>query len=596
MIYSWTIKRYLLQFFASCFCLALIFQSPQTTQAETSVGADTLYEGGPILTLEADGETVEALVTQNGQILATGSRASVEKYIGSNTRQVNLNGYTLMPAFVDGHGHFTFFASLVDGVNISSPPAGPMKDHDDIVAALQKKIKDDQIPPGESVFGWGYDDSLLLEGDHPDRDTLDRASTEHPIVLVHVSGHLATANSQALKAFNYTAETPDPPGGVLRRRPGSQEPNGVLEENAMMPAFSILMQGTPEEKIQQIVRAQQGVFAKGITTVQDGATSPEAYSLLANTADQGLLQLDVVSLPLVEAYDAITAQGVVPLEYKNRLKVGGVKLILDGSPQGKTAFFREPYLIPPPGRDKDYRGYPRIDQATTDAALKRFADLGIPLYGHANGDASADMYIEALEKAMAGRDEIPAHNVMIHAPLVLEEHLDVMKKYGAIPSFFTAHVFYWGDFHRDSVMGPERASHLSPTRWAQDREILFNMHTDTPIVPYDQFHLVWTSVERKTRSGQVLGPAQKLTVHEALRAVTYNPAWIYGEADQKGTLSPGKIADMILVSQNPYNVAPSQIPKIEILATWKDGQLMYGQVPKDAKEKKKNSSGHSGIH
>ena len=179
---------------------------------------------------------------------------------------------------------------------------------------------------------------------------------------------------------------------------------------------------------------------------------------------------------------------------------------------------------------------------------------------------------------MAGREEIPAHNVMIHAPLGLEEHLDIMKKYGAVPSLFTAHVFYWGDFHRDSVMGPERASHLSPTRWAQDRGMLFNMHTDTPIVPYDPFHLVWSGVERKTRSGKVLGPEQRLTVHEALRAVTYNPAWAYGEADRKGTLAAGKLADMILVSKNPYTVDPSELSDIEVLATWKEDRLVHGQI------------------
>ncbi|MFL2935485.1 MAG: amidohydrolase [Myxococcota bacterium] len=567
-------------------CLAMVMavaSSPADSAGPEP--ADALYFGGPILTLESDGEEVEALATRNGLIVATGAKATLEPYVGPETRKIDLQGRTLMPAFVDGHGHFTFFASLVDGVNISSPPAGPIQNHAQIVAALKKKIADENIPPGETVFGWGYDDSLLAEGTHPNRDTLDQASTEHPIVLVHVSGHLATTNSKALQSFNYTAETPDPPGGVLRRRPDSQEPNGVLEENAMMPAFGFLMGGSAEEKINQLVRSQKEVFARGITTVQDGATSPESFALLLAAADQGLLEIDVVSIPIVQAYDAMAATTAPPLEYRNRLMIGGGKLILDGSPQGKTAYFREPYFVPPHGRGKDYRGYARVEQDEVDATFKKFADLGVPLYTHANGDASADMFVEALKKAMAGREQPPNLNVMIHAPLVLEEHLDVMKQYGAIPSFFTAHVFYWGDFHRDSVMGPERAGHLSPTRWAQDRGILFNMHTDTPIVPYDQFHLVWSSVERKTRSGKTLGPEQKLTVHEALRAVTYNPAWAYGEGDRKGTLSPGKLADLILVSENPYKVDPSTLPDIEILATWKEDRLVY-QRPEPAKATK----------
>ena len=578
MSYKESLVKTSLMAFGLTTALGLLIVTDTPARSADAKKADAIYQNGPILTLESDGETVEALATRDGLILATGTRASLEPYLGPETREVDLKGRTLMPAFVDGHGHFTFFASLVDGVNISSPPAGPMENHAQIVAALKKKIADENIPPGETVFGWGYDDSLLAEGTHPDRDTLDQASTEHPIVLVHVSGHLATTNSKALSDFNYTAETADPPGGVLRRRPGSREPNGVLEENAMMPAFGFLMGGSPEEKINQLVRSQKQVFAKGITTVQDGATSPESFALLSAAADRGLLEIDVVSLPITNAYDAIAATGPPPLEYRNRLMIGGAKLILDGSPQGKTAYFRDPYFVPPHGRDKDYRGYPRVEQAEVDATFMKFADLGVPLYTHANGDASADMFVEGLQKAMAGREQVPNLNVMIHAPLVLEEHLDVMKKYGAVPSLFTAHVFYWGDFHRDSVMGPERASHLSPTRWAQDRGMLFNMHTDTPIVPYDEFHLVWSAVERKTRSGKTLGPEQKLTVHEALRAVTYNPAWAYGEAERKGTLSSGKIADMILVSKNPYAVPPSEIPDIEILATWKEDRLVYEQT------------------
>jgi len=297
MSYKESLVKTSLMAFGLTTALGLLIVTDTPARSADAKKADAIYQNGPILTLESDGETVEALATRDGLILATGTRASLEPYLGPETREVDLKGRTLMPAFVDGHGHFTFFASLVDGVNISSPPAGPMENHAQIVAALKKKIADENIPPGETVFGWGYDDSLLAEGTHPDRDTLDQASTEHPIVLVHVSGHLATTNSKALSDFNYTAETADPPGGVLRRRPGSREPNGVLEENAMMPAFGFLMGGSPEEKINQLVRSQKQVFAKGITTVQDGATSPESFALLSAAADRGLLEIDVVSLP-----------------------------------------------------------------------------------------------------------------------------------------------------------------------------------------------------------------------------------------------------------------------------------------------------------
>ena len=537
--------------------------------------ADTIFQGGTIQTLSKEGDRAEALAVRDGQIVAIGDRTTIDSYRGPKTQTVDLRGKTLMPGFVDGHGHVSFYAALADTVNVSSPPAGPMKNHDDIVIALAAFIETNQIPPGQTVMGWGYDDSLLAEKTHPTRDVLDRASTEHPVIIAHVSGHLAAANSAALAQFGYSAETPDPPGGVIRRRPDSREPNGVLEETAAQRLFITLGAGDLEAKIDQFARAQKSILAMGITTVQDGATAPENYALMRETARRGLLELDVVSLPLWNGYDQIAAEGEIPLDYVDRFKVGGIKMVLDGSPQGKTAYFREPYLVPPMGQGPDYHGYPIPPQEVVDATFIKFADLGIPVFAHANGDASADMFTGALEKAMKGRDPVPARFVMIHAPLVLEEHLDIMKRYGAVPSFFTSHVFYWGDYHRDSVMGAERAAHLSPTRWAQDREMLFNLHTDTPIVVYNQFHLVWCAVARKTRSGQVLGPDQRLTVYEALRAVTYNAAWAYGEEDRKGTLEPGKLADMIVVSSDPFTIDTDEIQNIEVLETWKDGAKVY---------------------
>jgi predicted amidohydrolase YtcJ len=549
---------------------------PTPSVPTTSVPADTIFQGGTILTLAKEGDSVEALAVRDGQIVATGTLGSMKALRGPETESVDLGGRTLMPGFVDGHSHFTAYVAMVDVVNVSSPPAGPMRNHDEIVETLAAHIQDNSIPPGTTVLGWGYDDSLLEERTHPDRDALDRASTEHPIVIAHVSGHLAAANSAGLELFGYSAETPDPPGGVIRRREGSNEPNGVLEETAAQRMFLSLAEGDFETKIDQLVRGQQRVLAEGITTVQDGATAPGSYALIAEAARRGLLEIDVVALPMWNFYDEIAAENEIPLEYTNHFKVGGVKMHLDGSPQGKTAYFRDPYVIPPAGQGPDYRGYPVVPAEVVDATFIKFADLGLPVFAHANGDASADIFVGALEKAMGGRDPIPATFVMIHAPLALEEHLDAMKVYGAVPSFFTSHVFYWGDYHRDSVMGPERAAHLSPTRWAQDRELLFNLHTDTPIVAYDQFHLVWCAVARKTRSGQVLGPDQRLSVYEALRAMTYNSAYAYGEQDRKGTLEPGKLADMILISDNPFSVDVDELQNIDVLATWKEGALVYG--------------------
>lgn len=543
--------------------------------------ADTIYHNATVLPLTHEGARTNALATRDGKILATGSAASMKQWQGPNTKKVDLKGKTLMPGFVDGHGHLSFYAMLNQGANLSSPPAGTVRNTQQLTEQLKHFIKENQIPPGQLILGWGYDHSLLESLEHPTRDDLDQVSTEHPIIILHVSGHLSSANSRLLTLLGYGPDTPDPPGGVIRRRKGSSEPNGVLEEAASQHALFLLQQGTREERVAEIEKAQMGVLSNGITTAQDGYTSTETFGDFSEAAAQNRLILDVVSLPGWNFYDAIAKKYEIPMTYKGRFKAGGVKIVLDGSPQGKTAYLRQPYFIPPEGLAADYRGYPVVSQEIANETFMKFADLGIPVFGHANGDASADMFVEALEKSMSGRKTVPANNVMIHAPLVLQEHLDVMKKYNAVPSFFTSHVFYWGDYHRDSVLGPERAAHLSPTRWAQDREMLFTLHTDTPIVIYDPFDLLWTAVTRKTRSGKVLGPDQKLTVYEALRAMTFNTAHAYGESDRKGTLEPGKLADMIVVTENPFEVDPDALADISVLATFKEDQLVYGTVGED---------------
>ena len=235
-----------------------------------------------------------------------------------------------------------------------------------------------------------------------------------------------------------------------------------------------------EEQLDQLDAAQDEYARHGLTTAQDGITSPPGLALLGQAAERGRLILDVVAYPAgrnLEPEQGDTSFG----SYRKRLKVGGVKLMLDGSPQGKTAYLTEPYLVPPEGQGRDYRGYPAMPQAEVDALVARFLTRGIQILAHANGDAAADQLIHAVTSSAATHALGDHRTVMIHSQVVREDQLDRLKELGIVPSFFAAHSFYWGDWHRDSVLGVERAYRISPARSAIRREIPFTFHNDAPI-------------------------------------------------------------------------------------------------------------------
>jgi predicted amidohydrolase YtcJ len=247
---------------------------------------------------------------------------------------------------MDAHGHLALVMMEIDFVNVSSPPVGPVERIEDIVALLKERIEERDLAPGEWVIGFGYDDSLVAEGRHPTRDDLDRVSTEHPILLLHVSHHLSAANSAALAASGIGPDSEDPPGGVIRRRPGTNEPNGVLEETATHALFGAMPRDTdPAAFATSLARAVDYHASFGITTIQDGASDPNFLKAVRAVAAQAPLAVDVAAFPTANAMplEAPVEDAGYSREYVNGLRVAGVKFVLDGSPQGRTAWLTEPY-------------------------------------------------------------------------------------------------------------------------------------------------------------------------------------------------------------------------------------------------------------
>jgi len=535
--------------------------------------ADLIFLGQNIITMDAS--NVSAVAVRGDRIVVAGSEQDARALQGEGTLVIELGERALLPGFIDAHGHFAGVARYADMLDLSSPPVGDVTSVDDIVRKLQRRIENRNIPPGELVYGYGYDDSLLAELRHPDRDDLDRASSDHPIVIRHVSGHLLAANSMALLEAGVGANTADPAGGIIRRRPGSDEPDGVMEETAMQffPGTGELL--TPQRQSELRREAVQIYAGYGITTIQDSNVSQAYVDRLKAEGLEQEYAADIVTFVMGNPLpDDVLATVAADTSYTGGVRNGGVKFTLDGSPQGRTAWMSEPYNAGPPGAAADYVAYPSYDP---DAWLNRIGPLlerGVPVLAHANGAAAIELMIARVANAIAA-GPVPDHrSVIIHAQLIREDQLDRVAELGIIPSFYSVHPFFWGDWHRLSF-GEERARFISPVQAAIARDIPFTVHNDSPIVPPDMMRLVEITVNRETRSGFVLGPDQRASVMQALHAITLGAAYQYFEEDEKGSITVGKRADLVILEDNPLTVATSELGEVSVLETFARGKSIF---------------------
>ena len=512
-----------------------------------------------------------SIAIKNKEIIWIGSHMKAKRIQG---KHINFGNQAILPGFIDAHGHASYLAFATQVANIASPPVGSINNIKELQSELKKFITDSNLKPGEWVMGLGYDDSLLAEQRHPTKDDLDEVSTEHPIYLIHVSAHLGAANSLGLSLANISAETQDPPGGKIRRYENSSEPNGVFEETAAYPLQQLAMSAY-KDPIGSVKKAMDIYARNGITTAQDGASSPETISLMQAADAQGMINLDIISYPIGQNGLDKNLDSINFGNYEGRLKIGGIKLILDGSPQGKTAYLTEPYYKPPHSESDSYKGYPLIPQLEVSKWVKKYADLNIPIMAHANGDAAADMLIKAVKDADINSDH---RTIMIHAQTVREDQLDQMKELKIIPSYFSTHTFYWGDWHRDSVFGKDRAMRISPTKSTLNRNMPFTVHNDAPVVPPDMIRLLWSTTNRKTRSGKVLGEEQKISTYSALEAMTINAAYQHFEDDIKGSIEVGKLADLVVLSEDPLSIDTKNLLEVNVVATFSRGVEVFNSA------------------
>lgn len=536
--------------------------------------ADAIYTGGPIVTVNDAQPSAEAVAIKDGRIIAVGERAEVDAaHRGAETRMVDLAGRTLAPGFVDGHVHFLGLGAQAVGANLLAPPDGGVNTIDDLVVKLAEFANGPDVQRTGWIFGMGYDDALL--GRHPDRDDLDRVSKDVPVMAVHISGHLSAVNTAGLRKLGYSATTDDPAGGVIRRRPGGREPSGVLEELASIPAMVSAISPTAQaDKDYYAERALALAKSFGYTTISEGRAYASNHDDLVSFATRGLLDIDVTSY--IDYLDRrVLASDWFSRSYRDRYRIAGLKITLDGSPQGRTAWRTQPYLLPPDGQRAGYRGYPALpNTAYVDSLFDEAYRKGWPVHVHANGDAAIDQLISAARAAQQANGPADRRTTLIHGQFLRRDQIPALKELQIFPSLFAMHTFYWGDWC-ETIVGPEQAQRISPLRSVLDAGMLANSHTDAPVALPNLMQVMWATVNRVSRSGKVMGPEERLTPLEALKAITIWGAYGHFEEAQKGTLEVGKLADMVILSDNPLTIDPMRINTIQVLETIKEGHTVF---------------------
>ncbi|SEG66162.1 hypothetical protein SAMN05444390_10343 [Marinobacterium lutimaris] len=424
------------------------------------------------------------------------------------------------------------------------------------------------------IIGFGYDNAQLKELRHPTREDLDAVSAEYPIMIVHQSGHLGVANSKALEMAGINASTENPAGGVIRRD-SNGEPNGVLEEYAFFTTLVPMLSELGPEGLQAFAAAGAKMWAQfGYTTAQDGRSSGSVVEALKAVDQAGKLPIDVIAFPdVLEAKDSLEAN--VSNDYTGHVRVGGCKLTIDGSPQGFTALRDRPYYDPVGDYPEGYAGYAAVTMEQVQDAVNWCYQHDMQVITHANGEGASDMLIDALKSAQQTYGDPGNRPVLIHGQFLREDQVDSYKELGVFMSLFPMHTFYWGDWHRDHTVGPVNAENISPTGWVRARDMMFGSHHDAPVAFPDSMRILDATVTRRTRSGDILGPTQRVDVMTALKAMTLWPAWQQFEENSKGSIEKGKVADFVILSADPTAIDPETLDQLQVLMTIKDGEVVY---------------------
>lgn len=538
-----------------------------------------LFINADIHTMDRSNSRSSAMLVVAGVIQAVGLSEVLRETAPPGTRVVDVGGRVMFPGFVDAHSHFPASHLRRAGLDLSAPPVGTVSDLQTLLSRVEAStmLRDE----GKLILGFNYDNALIDEGRHPTRVELDAVSPDHPVWLAHSSGHMGVANSLALERFG-------------REVSG----NGLLQESDA-PVLSSLVSDLPLGRLLRVLfDARDAYLAAGVTTVQNGHASRSAAWLLRITQAIGVLPQRVIIWPANDHLgdellnDASRSPFLLPAS-SDSYHTGAVKLIVDGSPQGLTAWLSTPYP-PSAGKPDDYTGIPVIDAENLNRLVSDYHQAGYQLALHGNGDAAIDAILDAVERAIEEKTEkertgkngtdqgrlkgesgeaVDPRHFIVHAQTLRKDQTVRMRALNVSASFFPAHTFYWGTWHEEVALGPVRAANISPLAWADAAGVRYTLHADSPVTPMQPMQMVWSATKRETLQGRVLGPDLRISRTRAFRAITIDAAWQNHMERFSGSLEPGKRADFIVLDGDPMTA--EDVRDVRVDETWIDGVREY---------------------
>jgi predicted amidohydrolase YtcJ len=552
--------------------LSAMAQIPSAVAAANN--PPTVYFSGSIITMEGDKpEYVEAVAVQDGRIVFVGSKeAALSSF--KNARLIDLQGRTMLPGFIDLWGHFKLFAQQTLGVNISYFADQPPRNKADVIALL-KGAK----PFNGWIIGYGYSDAMLSDGS-PTIQELDAAFPNIPVMLSNLSTLTGKVNSAGLTKLGFTAQTPVPQPGVIVKDPKTGQLTGDLLFTPFLMAQAEAVGTYSQEKTFETFQAAEKLLARqGYTTIQSYQLMPKDLSDLRAAYDRGVIALDVIGLPSVS--DAASAKMVETGDWQwgryshadRGVKVAGYQVTTDAAPQLRLAAMTQPYLDTT-GFPKDWKGI-LLPQAIVEEAINYAYANDIQLFAYSNGDAGIDMCLKAIEKAIATTGKTGDRRTIIaHSFFVRPDQLPLYKKNYIGASMMPLHLMQYGDALL-GYLGAERANLESPAATSIKMGVRTTFHNDCPSASPNVLEMVSAAVMRTTFSGRVMGPEERIGAYEALLGVTRDAAFTYREEASKGTISVGKIADLVILDGNPVNVSGDQIKAIKVVETIKGGKSIH---------------------
>jgi predicted amidohydrolase YtcJ len=544
-----------------------------SSQADAPQSPASLWHDGTIITMDGPSpRTVQAVVVRDGKIVFAGSEAKARKIAGPRAEDHDLLGRTMLPGFIDAHSHFSMLMQVNTGIDLDGDGQAP-KDIPALIAKVRHGIERKHIPEGDWVIAWNYKDAALAEKRHVTRDDLDAAFPGRKIMLMHFTGHGLVASSAALAAAGVADDVANPPGGLFLRD-AKGRPNGVVFEAALMPFYKVIPRPTASQMLDSLDETQMGYARNGYTHAQDGASQLDQMNFLISPAATSRMKIDLAVLPSFAGLETILKRPELKFgSYQGHVKLQGIKFVLDGSPQARTAFFTRDYALGSPEGKHPWHGEPIVKQAEFDALARQVHARGWQIFVHANGDAAIDMAIKGFDtlgiKAADNR-----RPVVIHSQFQRPDQLAAYARIGVGPAYFSNHTYYFADVHRSNFPA-EVVGFISPFKAAIKAGLHPSNHSDAPVTTLDPFIQLWSSMARTSLSGVVNGPDQRLSAYEGLQMLTTGPAWQAFEENRKGRIKAGLLADFAVLDKNPLKTPVAQIRGIKVVMTVKEGRVIW---------------------